>query len=100
MMYMPQALWTQAREQLDVTTVVLNNRAYAILKLELANVGAANPGPRALGLTELDRPAIDYVGMARSFGVPGTRVDTCEGLNRALAAAMGTPGPHLIEVCI
>lgn len=100
MMYMPQALWTQAREQLDVTTVVLNNRAYAILKLELANVGAADPGPRALGLTELDRPAIDFVGMARSFGVPGTRVDSCEGFNQALAAAMSTPGPHLIEVRI
>lgn len=100
MMYMPQTLWTQAREGLDVTTVVFNNRAYAILKLELANVGAANPGPRALHLTELNKPDIDFVGMARSFGVPGVRVGTCEELNAALAAAMADPGPHLIEVSL
>lgn len=100
MMYMPQTLWTQAREGLDVTTVVFNNRAYAILKLELANVGAANPGPRALGLTDLTNPDIDFVGMARSFGVPGVRVGTCEELNAALAAAMAEPGPHLIEVSL
>lgn len=100
MMYMPQTLWTQAREGLDVTTLVFNNRAYAILKLELANVGAANPGPRALALTDLTNPDIDFVGMARSFGVPGVRVTTCEELNVALAAAMAAPGPHLIEVSL
>src|SRR5207237_1075392 len=70
-MYTVQALWTQAREALDITTVLFSNRTYQILKGELANVGAGNPGRKALDMLDLGRPDIDWVGVARSLGVPG-----------------------------
>ena len=98
-MYTIQALWTQAREGLNVTTVVLANRAYAILKGELRAVGA-NPGPRALDLLDLDRPALDFVSLARGMGVPGRRVEDARELARAIAAAADEPGPMLIEAQI
>ncbi|MEM9221908.1 MAG: acetolactate synthase large subunit [Pseudomonadota bacterium] len=98
-MYTIQALWTQAREGLNVTTVILANKGYAILKSELLNVGA-NPGRSALDMLEIDRPRLDFVGLARGMGVPGERVDTAAGLARALAAATAEPGPVLIEAVV
>ncbi len=78
-MYTLQALWTQAREGLDVTTVVFNNRSYAILNLELSRVGA-EPGPKALDMLDLSRPDLDFVALATGMGVPATRATTAEEL--------------------
>ncbi|MEL6335156.1 MAG: acetolactate synthase large subunit [Pseudomonadota bacterium] len=95
-MYTIQALWTQAREGLNVTTVIFANRQYEILKHELVRVGA-NPGPSALGLTDIDRPTLDFVALARGMGVEGCAVDCPRALADRLAAAVTEPGPYLIE---
>lgn len=99
-MYCVQALWTQAREGLDVTTLLFANRSYNILKGELANVGAGNPGPRAQDMLSLDRPALDWVGIANGMGVEAVRVDTAEGLCRAILRGLAVQGPYLIEILI
>jgi acetolactate synthase-1/2/3 large subunit len=70
-MYTLQALWTQAREGLDVTTLLFSNRSYAILRGELANVGAGNPGRKALDMLDLGHPDLDWVALAGGMGVPG-----------------------------
>ena len=70
-MYTLQALWTQARESLNVTTVIFANRTYAILRHELANVGAQNVGRKALDMLDIGRPDLDFVALARGMGVPG-----------------------------
>src|SRR5918995_1713213 len=97
-MYTVQALWTQAREGLDVTTVVLDNRSYAILKGELANVGAGTTGRKALDMMELDRPTLDWVDLAHGMGVEGGRAKTMEELERQLAAGLSSEGPYLIDL--
>jgi acetolactate synthase I/II/III large subunit len=97
-MYTLQALWTQAREGLDVTTLLFSNRSYAILRGELANVGAGNPGRKALDMLDLGHPDLDWVGLARAMGVPGARVATMEEFNRRLAEGIAAPGPFLVEV--
>lgn len=98
--YTLQALWTMAREQLNVTMVIFANRSYAILRNELANVGAANPGPRAIDMLTLDRPDPDWVALARGHGVPAIRVDEMNAFSRAFAAALETHGPQLIELVL
>lgn len=100
-MYTISGLWTQARENLDVTTVVYNNGAYDILRLELQRVGAEGaPGPKARELLDLTCPAIDFVKIAEGMGVPGRRVATAEEFAEALSAALSEPGPHLIEAMV
>jgi acetolactate synthase I/II/III large subunit len=99
-MYTVQALWTQAREGLDVTTVVLNNRSYAILKQELANIGSGDAGRGALDMMELDRPALDWVGLARGMGVEAARTETIEELYRHFAAGLRSEGPYLIDLVL
>jgi acetolactate synthase-1/2/3 large subunit len=99
-MYTVQALWTQAREGLDVTTVILDNRSYAILKGELANVGAGDAGRRAHDMTELDRPALDWVALARGMGVEAGRATTVEEFNRQLEAGLRSEGPYLIDLLL
>jgi acetolactate synthase-1/2/3 large subunit len=99
-MYTVQALWTQAREGLDVTTVVLDNRSYAILKGELANVGAGTTGRKADDMMELDRPALDWVAIARGMGVEAGRAGTMEEFNRLLATGLGLQGPYLIDLLL
>lgn len=102
-MYTLSALWTQAREQLDVTTVIFDNGAYDILRIELQRVGAASaaaPGPKALELLDLGSPAIDFVKIAEGMGVSARRVTTAEELAAALAAAFSEPGPHLIDAVV
>ena len=99
-MYTVQALWTQAREGLDVTTVVLNNRSYAILKRELSNVGADDAGRRALDMMELDWPALDWVDLARGMGVEAGCAETVEELDRQLAAGLRSDGPYLIDLVL
>jgi acetolactate synthase-1/2/3 large subunit len=97
-MYTIQSLWTQAREGLDVTTLIFANNQYAILKAEYANMAAGTPGPRTMAMIDIDRPTIDWVAMAKSMGVPGVRVDSAEGLHAALQRSCAAPGPALIEV--
>jgi acetolactate synthase-1/2/3 large subunit len=99
-MYSLTALWTQAREELNVTTVLLNNSSYAILRMELARVGVASTGGKADALLDLSRPDIDFAGLAAGMGVPATRATTCEALAEQLAAAFAEPGPHLIEAML
>ncbi len=96
-MYTLQALWTQARERLDVTTVVLANRKYAILLGELANVGA-NPGRTALDMLDIGRPDLDFVRLAQGMGVEAARAETMEAFNDLFAQANRRPGPFLIEL--
>ena len=95
-MYTISALWTHAREHLDVTTVILDNRSYAILQHELDRVGAARGGKRAATLLDLSRPDLDFVALATGMGVPATRATTCEALAEQLRAAFTAPGPHLV----
>ncbi|MFM7270929.1 MAG: acetolactate synthase large subunit [Actinomycetes bacterium] len=98
-LYTFQALWTQAHEGLDVTTVILNNRSYAVLNMELSRVGAT-PGPRALEMLDLSEPPVDFVALASGLGVPASRVETAEDLSAALARSFATPGPCLIEAMV
>ena len=97
-MYTIQSLWTQARESLDVTTIIFANNSYAILKAEYANMGAGAPGARALAMIDIDKPRIDWQAMARSMGVPSVAVDTAEGFHKAMVDSTREPGPKLIEV--
>ncbi|MBN8500618.1 MAG: acetolactate synthase large subunit [Sphingomonadales bacterium] len=99
-MYTVQALWTMAREQLDVTIIVLNNGSYAILNIELMRVGVQNPGPKALSMLDLRNPAINWTSISEGLGVPAVRVDTAEGFRDALAAALAHKGPRLIEALL
>jgi acetolactate synthase-1/2/3 large subunit len=99
-MYTLQALWTQAREGLDVTTLLLNNRSYAILKQELANFGAGDAGRMALDMMELDRPALDWLSLARGMGVEAGRAKTMEELDRQFAASVRSEGPYLIDLVL
>jgi len=99
-MYTLQALWTQAREGLDVTTVICANRAYAILQHEFANVGAGAPGRRDRDMLELGRPDLDWVSLARGMGVPATKATTAEAFNDAFARGLASPGPYLIEAVL
>jgi acetolactate synthase I/II/III large subunit len=99
-LYTIQALWTQAREQLDVTTVLINNAAYAILRIELARTGAGSAGSRAARLLDLSDPTPDFTQIAAGLGVPATRVSTVEELDRELRRAYAEPGPHLIEAIV
>jgi acetolactate synthase-1/2/3 large subunit len=99
-MYTLQALWTQAREELNVTTVLLANRSYAILNLELQRVGADAGGPMARRLLDLTEPDLDFVSLAQGMGVPAQRVDSAEALTTALEVNVGQPGPSLIEVVL
>ena len=99
-MYTIQALWTQAREELDVTTIIVANRSYAILEFEFSRVGAEGDGAAAHALMDLSRPVLDFAGLARSQGVPGRRVEDVESLVDAVREAFSEPGPHLIEAVI
>jgi acetolactate synthase-1/2/3 large subunit len=99
-MYTLQALWTQARERLDVTTVIFANRSYAILHRELANVQAGAPGPRALGMLEIGDPDLDWCALARGMGVEAGRATDMASFNRLLAAGLAMSGPYLIEVAM
>jgi acetolactate synthase-1/2/3 large subunit len=99
-MYTVQALWTQAREELDVTTVIFSNRKYAILEMEYSRVGAGDPSAATRSLFELSRPELDWVAMARSMGVEGVRASTAEELARGLERGFGESGPYLVEAVL
>ncbi len=99
-MYTIQSLWTQARESLNVTTVLCNNRAYRILQVELARAGIKEPGPKARSLTDLGHPDLDFTSLARGMGIRGVRVDSAESLVIELERSFATPGPTLIELML
>jgi acetolactate synthase-1/2/3 large subunit len=99
-MYTLQALWTQARERLDVTTIIYANRSYGVLTQELQRVGAEAAGPKALSMLDLTDPSLDWVKLAEGMGVEATRVDTAHGLSTALQSSLASSGPHLIEAIL
>jgi acetolactate synthase-1/2/3 large subunit len=95
-----QALWTMARERLDVTVVVFANHAYQILRGELASVGAATTGRRANDMLTLDRPDLDWVALAKGHGVEAGRATTLEEFAQQLKRGLAVSGPYLIELVI
>ena len=99
-LYTIQALWTMAREGLDITTIVFNNSSYAVLNMELNRVGAEAGGPKAKAMLDLHHPDLDFVQIATGLGVPATRATTGEELVEQLREALATPGPHLIEAIV
>ncbi|MBT8047893.1 MAG: acetolactate synthase large subunit [Xanthomonadales bacterium] len=99
-MYTVQALWSMARENTDVTVVILNNRSYAILNIELARVGAGEPTPKTLSMLDLSRPDIDWVAVAEGLGLPASRAESAEEFHQQFADAMEGEGPCLIEAMV
>jgi acetolactate synthase-1/2/3 large subunit len=99
-MYTLQALWTQAREKLDVVTVICANRSYAILNIELTRVGAGNAGPKALSMLDIGNPVIDWVALAHGMGVEAERAHDCAEFARAFEDAIKSKGPRLIEAVL
>jgi acetolactate synthase-1/2/3 large subunit len=99
-MYTVQALWTMARENLDVTSVVFANNTYRILNVEMTRTGAGQAGPAAAKLLDLGDPSIDWVSMAKAMGVPAVRCTTAEEFDKAFAGAMAQKGPMFIEAVI
>ena len=96
-MYTLQALWTEAREELNVTTLICSNRSYDILKVEYGRLGVS-PGKCASHLTDL--AGIDWVNLGKGMGVPSIKVTTAEELARELGKALHEQGPHLIQMVI
>ncbi|HVW73058.1 MAG TPA: thiamine pyrophosphate-dependent enzyme, partial [Rhizomicrobium sp.] len=99
-MYSLPALWTMARERLDVIVIVCANRSYNILNIELGRVGAINPGPATLSMLDLHNPELDFTAMARGMGVAATRAETVAQFAACFADALAQPGPHLIEAVL
>jgi acetolactate synthase-1/2/3 large subunit len=99
-MYTLQALWTMARESLDVTIVVFANRAYQILHGEFANVGAGAPGRRATDMLTLDRPVLDWCALARGHGVEAGQAADLDTFARQLQRGLASEGPYLIELLL
>jgi acetolactate synthase-1/2/3 large subunit len=99
-MYTLQSLWTQAREKLEVVTVIFANRAYKILRGELKQMGIAEPGPKASAMLDLGNPDLDWVKLAEGMGVAGSRAQSCEEFADQLRDAIRHPGPRLIEVVL
>jgi len=99
-MYTLQALWTQARERLDVLTIIFANQSYRILQGELKGVGIDTPGEQANRMLDLSHPALDWVALAKGMGVEAVAADTATQFNDVLAAALKRSGPFLIEARI
>jgi acetolactate synthase-1/2/3 large subunit len=99
-MYTASALWTYAREGLDITTVIFSNRAYAILNMELERTGAPVTGTTARDLLDLSRPDLDFTALAKGMGVPASRARTTAEFADQLRRALAEPGPHLIEAAL
>jgi acetolactate synthase-1/2/3 large subunit len=97
-MYTLQALWTMARENLDVTVIVFANRGYQVLRNELANVGVAHFGQNAQAMFDVENPTLDWVSLAKGHGVPGTRAEDIDSFAKALSAGLADDGPSLIEI--
>jgi len=99
-MYTPLALWTMAREKVDITIVVVKNENYGILNIELARVREGDPNDKMLSMMHLDNPSLDWVKLAQGQGMPATRATTAEEFHKQFEEAMRTKGPRLIEAQI
>ncbi|MBU2645030.1 acetolactate synthase large subunit [bacterium] len=99
-MYTIQSLWTQAREKLDVTTVIFSNRRYSILQTEFQRVGITDPGLKAQSVTRIDKPTLNFQELARGMGVNADRATTADEFNRLFEVGMKTRGPYLIEAVL
>ena len=100
-MYTFQALWTQVREGLDVTTVILNNSSYAVLEMELNRVGASADGKLAREMLDLSGPDLDFVSLARGMGVEqATRATDAGEFTEQLEAALASEGPAVVEAVV
>jgi acetolactate synthase-1/2/3 large subunit len=99
-MYTIQALWTQARENLDVVTVIYANRAYRILSIEYQRILGQAPPAHSRALLEIGRPNLDFVALAKGMGIGAERADTAERFDDLFASAMKRRGPFLIEACL
>ena len=97
-MYTVQALWTMAREGLNITTVVFANRTYAVLQREFSGLGMGAPGPRAGALFDIGRPTLDWVHLGKAMGVPASRVTSLDTFAKAMREGFEGDGPTLIEV--
>ncbi|MEX1032288.1 MAG: acetolactate synthase large subunit [Cellvibrionaceae bacterium] len=96
-MYTIQALWTQARENLNVVNVIFSNRKYQILQVELMRVGATNPNQKTLDMLDIDKPDLNFQQLARGMGVDASRATTADEFNEQLKRALAAEGPQLIE---
>jgi acetolactate synthase-1/2/3 large subunit len=99
-MYTLQALWTMARERLNVVAIIFNNASYAVLNVELNRVGAEEAGPKAKSQLDLHGPVLDFTRLGQGMGVRSVRAETAEDFTRALEQALARPGPHLIEAVV
>ncbi len=99
-MYTLQSWWTMARESLDVTTILFNNRSYAVLNMELGRVGATGHGEKAKEMLDLKRPDLDFVSLAKGMGLHADRATTAEEFSASLERCLGTPGPSVVEAII
>ncbi len=99
-MYTVQTLWMQARESLNIITLICSNRKYNILNIELLRTGEKKPGPNTQALMDLGNPELDWIQIGKGMGVPGVRVDSAEQLARELSIALKEPGPNLIEMVL
>jgi acetolactate synthase-1/2/3 large subunit len=99
-MYTVQALWSQAREGLNITTLLCSNRSYRTLLAELRTAGVGKPGKNAQSLTALTDPVIDWVSVSQGLGVPAISVSDVSGLADALKRSLAEPGPSLIEMVL
>ncbi|MFT4769467.1 MAG: acetolactate synthase-1/2/3 large subunit [Glaciecola sp.] len=99
-MYTIQALWSMARENADVTVILLNNKSYAILNIELARVGAGEPNAKTLSMLDLSNPDMDFSSIARGLGIRATQARSSSEFQTQFAEAMKTPGPCLIEAIL
>lgn len=99
-MYTIQALWTLAREQLNVTAIIFNNAAYSVLNVELERVGADEVGPKAKAQLDLGGPVLHFAQLAQGMGVHAVRAQTADDFCTALEYALAQPGPHLIEALV
>lgn len=99
-MYTVQALWSMARENTDVTVVLLNNDSYAILNVELMRLKAESPNDKTLSMLDLSKPSLNWQEIAEGMGVGATRAATAEAFSEQFAKAMSSKGPHLIEALV
>ena len=99
-MYTLQALWTMARENLDVVVIIMKNNSYGILNIELERVGVKNPGEKALSLLDLSNPILDWVALAEGMGVRAKAASTTDEFSSYLSGALSSRGPTLIEIML
>ncbi|MFM8393370.1 MAG: thiamine pyrophosphate-dependent enzyme, partial [Acidobacteriota bacterium] len=99
-MYTVQALWTMAREGLNIKTIICNNSGYRIVGIEMMRAGVTRIGERARSLMEVETPRIDWVGVSRGLGVPAARVETPGELAAVLRRELAAPGPFLIDAVL